>query len=265
MERIKTGFIKPNREIILLEYYELESWCKKEIEKYITEDRSKLNFRLEQFKQFSSDYTYFKSYLDFVIFEMKYIQINPFFMKETFGYAEENQYFLNKRCSDNRDVLGNGAFYFNKATDKNYNIQNGGIIENGMIDVNGNVIELFSEGDTDSNAWGHPGLSCMILNQYCAFNKLLCEDFQVYAMEEHPNIYTMYLMERLGFAQVTKRRSHQFIHLKPSLCTKNQVQIAYAIKEYYGHELLPCGKKSDESRKEKQLIKEIWGDVYENR
>ena len=38
MENIKTGFIKPNREVVLLEYYKLESWCKSEIEKYITED-----------------------------------------------------------------------------------------------------------------------------------------------------------------------------------------------------------------------------------
>ena len=264
MENIKSGFIKPNKEIIFLEYYELEAWCKSEIQKYIMENGKKMQDRLERFERFSEDYSYFKPYLDFVIFEMKYIQLNPFFMKDAFGSSDGEHYFVQTNCGNHYyDVLGKGAFYFNKASDKNYHIQKDSIIENGRIDVKGNTIELFSNGDIDLNAWGHPGLSCMILNQYCSFSKTLCEDLQEYIIENHSNIYTMYLMERLGFTQVTKRRSHNFICLHSHLFTPEQVRVAYLIKEYYGNDIIPFGQKEDS--KPKQLIKEIWGDVYENR
>lgn len=261
MREIQTGFIKPNGEIDFLDYYEVENYCKREVERY-----QQTYSERDAFLSFQQEYTYFKPYLDFVIFHMGYVQIHPFFMDGYLGYGVEDGYYIKpysgKLCYPDRK---NGAFYFQRANDVHYDIKMGAVSSNSMVDVQGNVFTLFSKGDTDTNAWGHPGLSCMFLHQFSSFSKLLCEDFQNYCQENHPNIYTMYAMERLGFMPVTNRRSHHLVYLNRNLLTQKQLDIAYWTKEYYGSDLQPFGKREKEEGHAKKLIREIWGDVYENR
>ena len=259
----KVGFLKPNNEIDYMPYYDMFEYCKMKVEQYISLN----SCNRIKFENFKSEYTYFPPYLDFVIFEMGYIQIQPFLQEGYYGYGLDDSYYITQADSPDYQKIrnSNGAFYFLRGNDSNYQINAGSIVENGMIDINGNILHLFSDGDIDSNAWGHPGLSCMVINQYISRYKQIYEAYKQYLDETNVNMYTMFLVSNLAFGQVSTRRSHSCVILNPNCFTKSQIQSAYAIQEYYGSSILPCGSKDEQNKKNTQtLIYTIWGDKIEN-
>ena len=67
-KKIKVDIISPDLKTITTYYYDIEAECKKIVESYISISKEN-KIRVEQY---AANHTYFKPYLDFVIFELHY-------------------------------------------------------------------------------------------------------------------------------------------------------------------------------------------------
>ena len=133
----KSGLISPYNEIIYMNYYDIEEYCKKIIDKYINIDSE---HRLE-FEEFSKDYYYFKPYFDFVFFKLKYSLINPVMNDGSIMTEHNNQYikiyntnpeeFVEKR----NKIRDNTSSIISKSDDKTLKIHylNEPVVRNGLF------------------------------------------------------------------------------------------------------------------------------------
>ena len=119
MKDFKVKIISPDNEKTELNYFDILFFCQKKTEEYI----SLSDENLIRFRNFRKNYTIFDPYFDFVILELKYILLNPFFEKDEYLLPYNGKYYINSlyNTSINYDDLINKkpTFDFMPATDYN--------------------------------------------------------------------------------------------------------------------------------------------------
>ncbi len=121
MKDFKVKIISPDNEKTELNYFDILFFCQKKTEEYISLSHE----NLIRFRNFRKNYTIFDPYFDFVILELKYILLNPFFEKDEYLLPYNGKYYINSlyNTSINYDDLinkkPNFSFDFMPATDYN--------------------------------------------------------------------------------------------------------------------------------------------------
>lgn len=197
MTATKVGFMTPQNETYLMTYNEVNDFCKLvcEQEKY-----------LEQFNEFSKNYTYFYPYFDFVMFELDYIFINPLLEEGTClkkvgnalykvsEYVLDDEENIYECITSLAKSIKNGGNYADlvACSDKELNIRKCNIadIHKCMIDPDGFTMISTNDGEKDGN---HEVTSSTIINQLLITSKYL---YQTYDSKKYT---ASYLIEKFGF------------------------------------------------------------------
>ena len=105
MKDFKVKIISPDNEKTELNYFDILFFCQEKTEEYI----SLSDENLIRFRNFRKNYTIFEPYFDFVMMELKYILLNPFFEKDEYLLPYNGKYYINSlyNTSSNYDDLIN--------------------------------------------------------------------------------------------------------------------------------------------------------------
>lgn len=196
----KVGFITPQNEVFLMNYNEVNNFCKE-----ICFRKDNIN----DFLEFEKDYTYFYPYFDFVMFKLDYIFINPLLEEDTYLKKIKNAlYKVNK--SDIDDVISydsisliaqriqNGKNYAHlvACSDKELRISmaNSFMVNDCMIDPNGYTLMSTNDGEENGN---HEVTSNTIVNQ------LLISNNELWKSYNNKEYSTIYLIEKFGFIRAS--------------------------------------------------------------
>lgn len=259
-EYMKVGFLKPDNTVDYMEYYEVEKYCMKKINEYVS--ISKENF--QEFELFSKKYTYFKPYFDFVMVVLKYAMVNPLYETGKKIYYDGN----NLKCDliektnqqDNIDQsLMDYTVWGYLSDDQTLCIRPANLddFNNSFIDYRGiNIGSMYALHDL---------LFTTIWNQYLIDNESLAS----YFCGERASllINRSSLVKYLGLLQVTNygKYAPNFLIYNSMLYSAEQRYIVEYVKEYRAYEIT-CENaflSRDEFDSVKSLVKEMR--TYENR
>lgn len=170
--------ISPSNEKTLLNYYEVNEFCKLICCK--EENR-------ESFEIFKRDYNYFEPYFDYVMFELKYKMHNCLF---------ENDYIS---CVNNKIYSSNfysSIPYMVKCSDKSLKIvEIGDEILTSMIDPNGMQIMGYCE---ENDRGSHIMTARTILNQLLIQSQEICKHYYRYKTNPINELINMGFIRSLG-------------------------------------------------------------------
>lgn len=202
---LKVGFISPDGEVSMCCYSNLLTYCKKLCEK--KENR-------EKFEEFKKDYTYFPPYFDFVMFELKYIFINPLFSKQEVVIQVRDALYKNKL--DGFDYQANVLAmqeemewvdmlpFITKCSDSELGIQKEEplVLRDVLIDCN--LMGMMSKSGTIQGS--HAITANTVLNQLMMLSPKIEESYFCFLEQEGmdpDNDALRYLIESFGFMRVT--------------------------------------------------------------
>lgn len=220
----KVGFITPDNQFFYMDYNEVKKFCAKICES---------DENIQSFIEFKKDYNYFEAYFDFVVFEKKYIFINPLlsdrniFLIHDKGslYEVPEQYLKNTEIS--YDSIYEVYFanpklstfpYLNPCSDKELNIKKfymTGFNETCVID--GNSMCLMSKTGF-TNKGNHSITEKICLNQFLINDNDVLEAYK----EKRNNVYdpSIYPLQYLGHIRVFSSPSLSFVYEEESLNDK---------------------------------------------
>lgn len=200
METKTVGFITPNNERIMMNYDEVEEFCK---ELCLREEYK------DDFSKFSKNYTYFKPYFDFVMIRLGYVFVNPLLEEHTYlkevkhsFYKIEETDLLSLYDSITYQAITEMAKGYQNTryshlvacSDLELHIKPVNITDeyNFMLDPNGYSMVTTK----DEKPGNHEITSNTIVNQLLISYKNL--------MGYHSRIYSVnYLIEKFGFVRIT--------------------------------------------------------------
>ena len=210
----KVGFITPNNDLIFMNYYEVENFCK---EICFQEEN------IELFEAFKKDYSYFSPYFDFVMIHKKYLFINCLYNKNYFIMFSNGAYYFSYLVSDN--YQDNVNFFEEQQIYENYSdmtsvsdielnikAQDVGYDDDCMIDSN--VIGMMSMTNVGSNYGSHVVTASTVLNQMLIKSNLIAINYfnflndNVIFDETDP---IDYLVHYLGFLRVACRETSPLV------------------------------------------------------
>lgn len=235
---MEVGFEKPNGMIDYMNYYEVESYCKKEISTYL----NLYPALIPLYEEFSKDYTYFHPYFDFVVFQMGYIFLNPLLTNSKFGILSTET----------------GTIDLSKTT------QSPMYVSKRMNDQNLNIQPVFASTDVSS----------IITNDGIAFakekyishetllnhimNQILIQNKEIYLDYINQQDCKFYLIHRLGFMLYGYYGDADIVLLyTPNLLSCNQREFYLYLKDYYPSDMhyVPSPIDVVERNRSMELIK----------
>lgn len=196
---MNTGVITKENEFIPIPYYEIGTFAERVCDEYI--EKSEAN--KIKFETFAKDYSFFKPYLDFLLFELGYKIVNPLLHYNSIWSVENNELLL-KSSSDNKHYV--------PVCDKSLEISyiNPEDIHTCMIDLDGRIYEINRELELH-----HENVCELVLNQYLIYDKELFEIYQEYISNNITNVMS-FAKNMLGFLQleVLENRSAIVVYCK---------------------------------------------------
>lgn len=198
MKDFKVKIISPDNEKTELNYFDILFFCQKKTEEYI----SLSDENLIRFRNFRKNYTIFDPYFDFVILELKYILLNPFFEKDEYLLPYNGKYYINSlyNTSSNYDDLinkkPNFSFDFMPATD--YNVCRNNKILNKDTRI-GFCVD--SEGNIYNNdiLQRHLKMIHLLLNQHLIKEFGICNKYKHYIEVHGYHRKVDFFSEKLGY------------------------------------------------------------------
>lgn len=231
--------IKPNNQKEKIKYYDLLYFCQKTVEEYIS--MSKEN--LEKFQEYREHYSFFDPYFDFVMLELKYIILDPFFYQNTYLLTYKNEYFIMDYNNEEHNELISKkplfSFDFLPATDLNIGLQKHtrNLYRQGFyIDLNGKIYK-------NTMMKRHLAMARTILNQRLIHEASTCFSYYRYVEEYGENAMCDFLIKKLGYVSGCQAEENVIIY-NPKTLTKEQnqkiieCQIKYQTKSEEYHKSL---------------------------
>lgn len=228
--------LKPNGQMEEIKYYDILYFCQRTVEEYISISKE----NLQKFKDYRELYQFFEPYFDFVMQELKYIIIEPFFYHDTYLLPYNHQYFIMNYNGEGYQQLisqiPNFSFDFLPVTDMNIGLQHHvrNLKREGFyIDVEGNIFK-------NTTMKRHLMMARSLLNQQLIHQTNTCFSYQRYVEKHGENAMCDFLVEKLGFILGCPSEENKLIY-NSKLLTKEQhqrimdCQIKYQIKskDYY--------------------------------
>lgn len=195
---MKVGFLLPNNQTILMDYDEVNDFCK-------TLCESVANY--DSFIEFSKEYSYFEPYFDYVMVKLKYVFLNPFMQENKYLKAVKNKMFIiesdngnltYEEVNDNAISKNNAGYYCDVAisSDKELNIEipANNVLKSWLIDPNG--IAMITK--TDEEFGNHEITANTVLNN------LLIKDAKLWQKVDFSKYSVINLVECFGFLRTIK-------------------------------------------------------------
>lgn len=220
MNNFKVKVIGPDNKKTELNYFDLLFFCQKKTEEYI----SLSSENLKKFREFRKKYTIFDPYFDFVMMELKYILLNPFFEKEEYLLPYDGKYYINylHNNSINYDELINKkpsfSFDFLPATD--YNV----CMNKKRLKIDTRIgFYIDSEGNSYNNdiLERHLKMANLLLNQQLIRSFGICNKYKNYTKINGYHRKVDFLGEKLGY-MIGFPSDQNMIIFNSKLLTKEQ-------------------------------------------
>lgn len=211
----KVAFLTPQNELIEMNYWEVEDFCKK----ICLKEENKASF-----DEFSKKYSYFTPYFDYVMKVKKYIFFNCLFNKDCCLIFRDDVYYFSYIVSKSYiDNLNNFNFlkryleYSDLTTisdlELDIKLQKTEYTDDCVIDPN--CIGMMSKSSVGSDYGSHVVTGATILNHLLTKSQTITEDFWKFVNQYESNydedFGIDYLVERLGFLRVTCRDCYPII------------------------------------------------------
>lgn len=179
-----TGLVTKENEFIPIPYYEIGAYAENICNEYIKQSETN---RIK-FDTFSKEYSFFKPYLDFLLFELGYKMVNPLLHENSMWCVENGRLLLKYADKDQ---------YYSPVYDKALGIEyiNPENITDCVIDTNGRIYKVCRELGLH-----HEIIYELIINQYLIYDKELFDIYQEY-MNGNINIMS-FARNMLGFYQL---------------------------------------------------------------
>ncbi|HHW69212.1 MAG TPA: hypothetical protein GX747_02570 [Tenericutes bacterium] len=250
---MRSFFIKPNNEIIEVKPEEINLFCKKTCEKYVLESAE----NKKEFDSFSTKYTFFKPYYDFVMHKLKYIHVGFLLDNTKYVYSKDNKLIpcdYNFETIDYNELISKkpDSFIIYDGSDETIGLKDeethftgtGYILPNKQF-LSCNKLE------------GHDEQADAIMNQLIVENKYILNDYYNKVRYKYPS-NSDYLCQRLGF--IKKTRAHSGFHTifyNKKLMNLEQINLIYECINNGMYERLIAN--NDDIIATKKLIREYRG------
>ncbi len=188
---MKTGLLNKDNEFIELPYYEIGTYAEEICKEYIeASEENKIKFEI-----FSENYSFFKPYLDFILFELDYKMINPMLHQDSMWRVEDGKLLLKSASRDricpSVDDSMLGISYINPE-----DVQTCMIDGNGRVYKTNDVLNIYHEDVCDA-----------VLNQYFIYDKELYETYEEYVGLGVSDSIS-FARNMLGFSQLAMHPEH---------------------------------------------------------
>lgn len=235
MQDEQVMFITPENIKIVILMSDLYEFCKKYCISYIEKsDRNR-----ETYEKFSSQYSYFEPYYDFLICVLNWISYPSLIDKKSYVQMGSNQSKKVLRELIESDELEYDKLYIEgsyirevfNSTDKNIgiNVQNL-IAQDGFIDENGKHLSTIG-------TYTHESTATAILYGLCYENYLIISDVFSQCNERTISCgsgiseFSEYIEQRLGFVQIGTNRGINVLSYCSSLLTAKQKEVILGYEE----------------------------------
>jgi len=188
---MKTGLLNEDNEFIELPYYEIGTYAEEICKKYIEEnEENKIKFEI-----FSENYSFFKPYLDFLLFKLDYKVVNPMLHQDSMWRVENDRLILKSAAKDRYGIQASdsmlGISYINPED-----------VQSCMIDQEGRVYKT-----NDSLNIYHEDVCDIVLNQYLINDKEMYEAYEEYVGNGISDSLA-FARNMLGFSQLAMHSDH---------------------------------------------------------
>lgn len=211
----RVGFITPTDDFYQMSYSDLESFCKE------------ICFReenIDEFIEFSKNYSYFSPYFDFVMARKNYLFFNPLYNNRKFMIFDRGAYYLNDFVSIK--YLDNVAAYMERKNRVSF-ISNMTTVSDDELGIALQNINSESECMIDpylrgmmsktgiANADGsHIVTGVSVLNQLLINSKVIADDYHNYLKDKGINEEcdaVNYLVSSVGFLRAAGSADYRII------------------------------------------------------
>lgn len=174
----RVGFITPTDDFYQMSYSDVESFCKE------------ICFReenIDEFIEFSKNYSYFSPYFDFVMARKNYLFFNPLYNNRKFMIFDRGAYYLNDLVSIK--YLDNVAAY------------------TGIVNDDGS----------------HPVTGVSVLNQLLINSRVIADDYHNYLKDKGVNEESdaiNYLVSSVGFLRVAGSADYRIIIVNKNIANE---------------------------------------------
>lgn len=181
---MNTGLVTKENQFIPIPYYQIGTYAEDVCKQYIEQDE----VHKIQFETFIKNYSFFKPYLDFLLFELEYKMVNPLLHNNSMWCVENGRLILKSADKDQ---------YYSSVCDKDLGIEyiNPENITDCVIDLKGRVYKACRDLGLH-----HEIIYELIINQYLIYDKELFDIYEEY-MKGSLNVMP-FARNMLGFYQM---------------------------------------------------------------
>lgn len=192
----RVGFVNKENNIDYMNYSDVNKYC---------EDLCMKEENLVKFKKFVKDYKYFNPYFDFVMFELKYVFLNPLLEEDKCLIARGNALYKYEYTNCNYDELMSSKpvsaySYMTKCSNSELKLDQSTILDIPTAVIDPNAMHMMSySGCYRGDGGSHETTCSTILNQML-IQDVEAEKHFIKSLEN--NEYTgavLYLIEHFGF------------------------------------------------------------------
>lgn len=220
----RVGFITPTDEFYQMNYSEVELFCK---EICFCEEN------IEEFSDFSKNYSYFSPYFDFVMIRKKYLFFNPLYNNRKFMIFDRGAYYQNDfvsiKYSDNvaayMERKNRVSFISNMTavSDDELGIALQNIDSETECIIDTYLMGMMSKTGIVNEDGSHLVTGVSVLNQLLINSKVIADDYHNYLKDKGINEESdaiNYLVSSVGFLRVAGSVDYRIIIVNKNIANE---------------------------------------------